>query len=316
MRTINLLSILAFATLFRDSAAILLHSPHTDPPSHTEEHADTDAPATVAPIVDEEAVHAPESEPPPIPDGPPWHVSDKIQRPLMKSINTMRSALCMGRPDLARHEKCMRFLTRHCRSESTGHGYCEEFREFLAARCSGGDERSCAYKKQVFGEEELPESEAHAGEAEDAEVDDEEAPLANATGEEGVHREEPHEPAEPKELSPAEVKEEKEELVTTQAASTTYPSTSIKPELEEGFPDKAERALPDQGYSEHSSEEVEHNDGETYTSDWHSEFPRNGTSRASICQDQPDTYWCKLFLKDAKIRQIQTHSKQIAKAVA
>jgi len=315
MRTVQLVAVTLAA--YPGTTAIMLN-------------ARTDAPTEVA--------MAPENQPPPLPKphAPPYEVAEEIQRPLMKSINTMRSALCMGRPDLARHEKCMKFLTRHCRSESTGHGYCKEFRQFLAAQCEGGNERSCVHQKEVGGDVELPESDTHAGEAEDAEVDEDihvrvnASHAGNATGN-AKPVEQPaastESPPVPSPEAKAEVAVPEDTKVEKAAASEEktfedqgkypggYPTTSIAPDADAGFPGKSERSLPDQGYNEHSTEEVQHDDMETYTEDWHKEVPRNGTSRVSICQEQPDFPWCKLFLKDAKRQGIASQSKQISKAV-
>mmetsp|Transcript_44700 Transcript_44700/g.103332 ORF Transcript_44700/g.103332 Transcript_44700/m.103332 type:complete len:310 (-) Transcript_44700:41-970(-) len=308
MRTLHLVAV--FLVACRGVAALALH-------------ARTDAPTEAARVQD--IATAPENQPPPVPKprAPPYEVAEEIQRPLMKSINTMRSALCMGRPDLARHEKCMKFLTRHCRSESTGHGYCKEFKQFLAAQCEGGNERSCVHAKELGDKVELPESEAHAGDAEDEEIDEDIHVRINAShGGNATPVEEPVVPPAAPEVK-AEVAEEEEVKIEKAEKAVEdqgkypggYPSTSIEPATDAGFPGKSERSLPDQGYNEHSSEEVQHDDMETYTADWHKEVPRNGTSRVSICEEQPDFPWCQLFLKDAKRQGIKAESERISDAV-
>jgi len=75
--------------------------------------------------------------------------------------------------------------------------------------------------------------------------------------------------------------------------------------------DKRLRGLPEQGYNEYEkNKSVIHTDGETHTGDWLSEHIPESKSlapvikdlseadaTASICRENPNTMWCRLFLK-------------------
>jgi len=81
----------------------------------------------------------------------------------MKRINVLRTQLCWKRPNLWKHEKCLRFLGLHCIQESTGEGICREFTKQATQKCKEAEEGShwkddyCALSEALsdsYGEEE------------------------------------------------------------------------------------------------------------------------------------------------------------------
>jgi len=59
----------------------------------------------------------------------------QAKKPLMKKINVLRTELCWKRPNLMKHEKCLRFLGISCFEESTGLGICHDFTEDVTQAC-------------------------------------------------------------------------------------------------------------------------------------------------------------------------------------
>mmetsp|Transcript_107348 Transcript_107348/g.333550 ORF Transcript_107348/g.333550 Transcript_107348/m.333550 type:complete len:322 (+) Transcript_107348:56-1021(+) len=71
------------------------------------------------------------------------------------------------------------------------------------------------------------------------------------------------------------------------------------------FGAKGERPLPAQGFE---GEEVEHQDTQTMTEDWQTEFgPAAGhRSFVEICSDFPDNEWCRLHMYDRRVHRWRT----------
>jgi len=87
-----------------------------------------------------------------------------------------------------------------------------------------------------------------------------------------------------------------------EAAPTAEPAEE---EVDPNEPfNKVEKPLPDQGYDEHSEDRVEHNDQETATSDWRTEWPISHKSEEQIikriCEESPDNAWCKRYKKNLR----------------
>jgi hypothetical protein len=89
------------------------------------------------------------------------------RKPIMKRINVLRTQLCWKRPNLWKHEKCLRFLGVHCIQESTGEGICREFAKKAKQKCETSDdprwkEDYCALGEALeesYGEDEEEEEE-------------------------------------------------------------------------------------------------------------------------------------------------------------
>lgn len=68
-------------------------------------------------------------------------VYDATGKPLMGPINTMRAELCIRRKPLLTHKPCMKFMTKQCRKESTGKGYCKKFFHMVLDACFRAQEQ-------------------------------------------------------------------------------------------------------------------------------------------------------------------------------
>merc|ERR1719291_966532 len=51
----------------------------------------------------------------------------KSDKPLMDGIESFRVQMCIGRPDILKHKKCMKFLMKKCAKETSGQGFCLTF---------------------------------------------------------------------------------------------------------------------------------------------------------------------------------------------
>jgi len=62
-------------------------------------------------------------------------------KPIMGPINTMRAELCIRRKPLLGHKPCMKFMTKQCRKESSGKGYCKKFFHMVLDACFRAQEQ-------------------------------------------------------------------------------------------------------------------------------------------------------------------------------
>jgi len=149
-----------------------------------------------------------------------------VGRPLMKSINVMRTQLCWKRHNLPEHKPCIKFLGVVCEKESTGQGTCHGFKDLMEERCRVEEDHDlkklcCEMVEKLGGE--LPKEEDEEAEEEPEEKPEKEEAPPETT-------EAPPEPTEaPGEETTTEAPEE----------TTTAPKTTEEPEKEEE-PPKAE----------------------------------------------------------------------------
>merc|ERR1740121_2361605 len=80
---------------------------------------------------------------------------------------------CHGQPDLLENEKCVDWLTDHCQDESSGMGYCHDFRNYVKEMCKAGKDGACKIAQEV-GENEDSDGEEEEKAEENVEEDKEE----------------------------------------------------------------------------------------------------------------------------------------------
>jgi len=239
-------------------------------------------------------------------------------RPLMNTINVMRAEFCLRRPDLLQHEKCLKFLLEKCTKQTSGYGYCTEFNEILGKECNKGEvlpgeSKACDYHSQLDSVVEPDEVEPASEPATTTTV----APTTAAPTEVPEVEKIVEEDAPVIDDDNAEGDGAADSAVASPAPSSSAP---LAPGPSPGAPgpgpvplppahadvtnfDKKWRALPEQGYDEHSDPKwVQHKDFDTQTEDWQKEWPSwdetEGQSTDRICEENPDHLWCKLWLKD------------------
>lgn len=192
-------------------------------------------------------------------------VEEREDMPVMKGISRFRVQMCLGRPTLIDHEKCMKFMTKKCEEKSTGQGLCLEFFDYLEKHCKAGDKGACESLKELG---ELVEK-----------------PKPNVTETTTT-------------LPPAVIPPN-----DTNLTNVTEPEPIVAPNITEdtGLTKKVEGPLPSQGYNEYKVNKsvVPYKDGKSHTADWHKEdtsevSEEDATLKA--CKEK-DTVWCKLYVQ-------------------
>lgn len=236
------------------------------------------------------------------------------QKPLMDKINIFRIVMCWGRPDLLNHKQCMKFMLKHCASESTGQGYCEKLYALILAKCKEGDAKACkmAQENGLQADGGIDSDGDGYADADDAFPNDPKE-WQDSDGDGVGDNSDPY-PNDPNCSS-----YEQCPMASSPAASpgsapaaspadapAVAPAAPPAPAAPTGI-DKTGRGLPAQGYNEHDATMVEHKDFGTMTHDWRAEWPKQDEtereSKVRICEENPNTVYCKLFLKDHEKRQ-------------
>lgn len=62
-------------------------------------------------------------------------IGDMVTKPMMSNIDVMRAEMCLGRPRILKHKPCMKFMTKHCKTHTTGQGHCKEWWKMVADAC-------------------------------------------------------------------------------------------------------------------------------------------------------------------------------------
>lgn len=253
------------------------------------------------------------------------------ERTVMSSINIFRAQMCTLRPNVLEHVKCLKFMTKHCKTETTGHGYCKAYIELLEKGCPKHEDdnkhtraacdyclaEGCTYyyeKKEVEAEpiEELPAA-TTAAPTEAPEMQESEVDKMEVVPEEKVEKIEtkkapapaptppkqpeasPKPPKLPKAAPPATPKTQPEEPPLKVA--TTEPAAKGSLGV-----DKKNKGLPPQGYDDWGHPLVKHVDGETHTKDWRKEWPHlpketDEETLMRICKENKHHAWCKGYIK-------------------
>lgn len=233
--------------------------------------------------------------------GPGEDASKKEKREPMSPIEVVKAMICWGRPKLIEDKKCMTWMVDSCKEETSGEGYCKKLRRYVKSKCKKGSKKGCDYAKEIGID--------MATDKEVIDPDDEDG--------DGVKDKDdafPDNPVETKDTDGDGVGDNTDKWPNDPTcskagdicgASSPAPAMSPAPagtglKMDENVP------LPSQGYNEHSSEYVAHDDGKTMTKDWRAEWPLSGgdeeSSIKSICDENPNHKWCKLKLSSAARR--------------
>lgn len=216
------------------------------------------------------------------------------EKQLMSSINIFRAAMCTTRPNILEHVKCMKFMTKHCKFETSGEGYCKEYIELLEKGCpvhendSKYTKEACAWCKSMDCEyHSLVKEEKPAEPMVSEEIEEEKPPVS----EEGTFEVLAPAPAMP-ETTPA----------PTPPPAPPAPTTVEKTDDGLGV-DKKIKHLPPQGYDDWGKPLVPpYVDGESHSKDWRKEWPKadetEDESVMKICLEHPEHAWCKLYIKN------------------
>jgi len=249
---------------------------------------------------------------------------EKIVQPtLMDSINQMRCEVCWKRDDILAHAKCVKFLTKVCKTWYNGGAkdgkvcpnVCKSLLGLCVDNCNqdghAKQQQSCDLYTEITGEQppgaagDAPAPPATApgpsapgnrdgdasSDASDAFPDDA-SDDKDSDGDGFGDKRDPW-PLNPNCYHPGEPCEEDE------VAKLTEPETQI---IDPTTLNKVGQGLPDQGYDEHSDKLVEYRDRTAHSDDWGNEWPSwNTESHADsirrICQDYPNSDWCILNTK-------------------
>jgi len=225
-------------------------------------------------------------------------------KPVMGIGESLRTMMCMAQDDMMAHEKCIAFMVETCKDKSSGHGNCAELSNMLVKTCeTPGDESkaACSYAKRLgltvtgAADEEWWKKEEPAKEVKD-EKKEEKVPevkfappgLLSAPSPAGAPMASP-------EGSPGPAPMFAPAPAAMVGDPTLPPHSSV-------IMDKtvSEEGLPENGFTGHSSELVNHEDAETQTEDWGKEWPQSreteGATKERICRKYPKTEWCKVFM--------------------
>lgn len=221
----------------------------------------------------------------------------------MDPIENMKAMMCWGRPKLLDHKDCMDWMVKKCKKETSGEGYCKKLRRYIKSKCKKGVKKGCDYAKEIGID--------MAMDKEVIDPDDEDG--------DGVKDKDdafPDNPIESKDSDGDGVGDNSDKWPNDPTCSdagdicgAAAPAPAMAPapapfgtglKMDENVP------LPSQGYNEHSSKDVAHDDGKTMTQDWRNEWPTSGgdeeTSIKKICDENPNHKWCKLKLSSAARR--------------
>lgn len=224
-------------------------------------------------------------------------VAPKTKRKPMDPIENMRAMMCWGRKNLLEHEKCMKWMTKNCRKETTGDGYCKKLRRYVKSKCRKGSQKACDYAKRlgidIATDTEQTDPDDMDGDGvkdkDDAFPDN---PMESVDSDgDGVGDNSDRWPLDP-------TCSDEGDVCGGAAGPSPAPAASPAGAPSDGLSMNENIPLPSQGFSEHSKTYVAHDDGKTMTSDWRGEWPMSSGSEEqtikSICDKNPGHVWCKL----------------------
>jgi hypothetical protein len=217
------------------------------------------------------------------------------KKPMMDSVEVMRTMVCWGRKKLLEHDDCMAWLVENCKEKTSGDGYCRKFRRYLKSKCRRGNQKGCDYAHQMGLQ-----MEPAAMTKEDVTIHDEDG--------DGVQDSEdafPENPLEQKDTDGDRIGDNFDEWPEDpsrahpgEKPAAPSPAMPAAPAAPTGLSMKVDVPLPSQGFNEHSVDYVSHTDGKTMTKDWHREWPMSDESDEEtfedICAQNPHHTWCKL----------------------
>mmetsp|Transcript_48936 Transcript_48936/g.137694 ORF Transcript_48936/g.137694 Transcript_48936/m.137694 type:complete len:277 (+) Transcript_48936:129-959(+) len=218
-----------------------------------------------------------------------WPVARGDGRPDMDNIETMRAEKCWDREKILEHKKCLDWMLEACPERNSRTGRCVALQELLMRKCREGGPLSkvaCKLAKAVGLDVDPPKEEEKEDDVEAKLEDSAEAVEDGAKAITDSLGDLPVPGGEEEEEEEEEERHAKKEAkpVKKHAANTSDPG----------------EGLPDQGFNEHSTGNVEHKDAETYTGDWGKEWPMSheteGETRERICREHPELTWCDLYL--------------------
>lgn len=213
--------------------------------------------------------------------------SDRSSRERMDNVEAFRAEMCMERPDLVQHEKCIQYLSSICPQEFSSKGHCEKFFKLLAGKCREEEE-------QVRDDEREYCSLYHR-------LQPMHPNLFVTHGQRGDGAEGDQKPEQEREQDTVESEDKDPASDEAAEAPAPAPGGAPGPALPPTNIDKVERDLPTQGYNEYDEADglVQHNDKETQMEDWLDE--RGEGTKADmmhkVCADENSLY-CKLWLRD------------------
>lgn len=220
---------------------------------------------------------------------------DKDRKP-MDPIEAMRAMMCWGRKNLLEHEKCMKWMTKNCKKETTGDGYCKKLRRYLKSKCRKGNDKACDYAKRLGIDIATDTEQIDADDLDGDGIKDKDDAFPDNPIEwkdsdgDGVGDNSDRWPLDPTCSDEGDVCGGAGPSPAPAAAPGPAPSGGLT--MDENIP------LPSQGYSEYSKKNVAHDDGKTMTSDWRGEWPMSSGSEEDnikrICDKNPNHAWCKL----------------------
>jgi len=199
----------------------------------------------------------------------------------------------------------MEWMTEACRKESTGEGYCKKFERYVKKKCKKDKEGACEYAEDLGIEVKKPEEnddplDSDGDGVEDADDAFPDNPLEwkDSDGD-GVGDNNDRWPNDSSCADEGDVCASQAQAPAPAAAASAAgpPPPGLQPAAAPGPAMDAKAPLPSQGYSEHSSKLVTH-DETTMTSDWRAEWPMRAddedASLERICAKNPKLMLCKL----------------------
>lgn len=157
------------------------------------------------------------------------YLGNASKRVLMNPINVFRAALCTSRPNTFKHRKCMKFMFKHCKKQTTQQGHCEKFFKVLIDGCAEHHNDNPESKKAcAWVNDYVADNAADAQEDEDDEEEEEEVGTPAEEDEEtkeledevGVHPEKDETEEEHGDTEVTEDVEEKEESLDSGVEAT------------------------------------------------------------------------------------------------
>lgn len=238
------------------------------------------------------------------------------KRKAMDPVEAFRAMMCWGRKNLLDHEKCMEWMTKNCRKETTGEGYCKKLRRYVKSKCRRGSQKACDYAKDlgidmVTDTEKTDENDLDGDGIPDNEDEFPDNPVEwKDSDKDGVGDNSDRWPKDPSCADEGDIcggGAPSPAGPVFQVASSA-PSPGPAPD---GLSMDASMPLPSQGFDEFSDgAPAAHTDGVTMTSDWREEFGEAGhelTSVKSICDQNPNHAWCKLMKSKAARQAYAAH---------
>mmetsp|Transcript_149342 Transcript_149342/g.263632 ORF Transcript_149342/g.263632 Transcript_149342/m.263632 type:complete len:337 (+) Transcript_149342:43-1053(+) len=249
---------------------------------------------------------------------------DKEERQKMDAIEVFRAMMCWDQDNILTHDKCLKWLTKTCKTETSGEGVCRKLAGKLREECASEDsehkEVACEFQQEL-GFDKLPAAKKEGkkkrkGKKKRAtEAPPAAAPLAAVPIPAPAPAMKSTEKTEESDApAPAPAVKKTEDTAAADAAAPVPAPAPKAAEAQAKTEADAEsdtaitkeiQGLPSQGYDEVKPNDiVEHKDMETATKDFRKEWPQKdetpNESLERICKKNPDSKWCEIFLKSRR----------------